>query len=175
MYATSDQTTETVMEKLTNNWIPSYGVPKRIITDRGLAFNSKLMKDLAQRYSVKLAKTSAYHPQSNGKIERMHRNLGTYLRMYMENNAQWEKCLPGFVFAHNTGEKDRERYSPAFLVYGRDLRHSGQHMDSKVMYHHQEDMVAELISNIKKAMEVIKESRVRVRAKIEELQPLSKG
>jgi len=168
LHATPDQTAETVVECLSQKWIPVHGVPKKIITDRGKAFQSKLIQELASRYSIKLAKTSAYHPQSNGKVERMHRDLKAYYNMFMQDNKDWEKLIPSFIFAHNTAEKDREKYSPAFLVYGRDLRHVAQHLDSKVMHQHQEEILSETLTNIQRAMETIKVNRAKTRNRLEE-------
>jgi len=134
-YPTDDQTAETVFRKLVGNWIPSYGVPKKIISDRGGAFISKLMEIVSKRYAIKQAFTSAYHPKTNGKLERMHRDLGVYMRIYLENNPGWEDLVPNFVYAHNTAEKDRERYSPAYLVYGQELRHQPKLVITKFFGH----------------------------------------
>jgi transposase InsO family protein len=146
-YPTEDQTAETAFRKIVGNWIPNYGVPKKIISDQGGAFTSKLMSTLSKRYAIKQAFTSAYHPQTNGKLERLHKDLGVYMRIFLEGNPGWENLLPNFVYAHNTAEKDRERYSPAYLVYGQELRHPAQVIDNKILWTNKEDAIAEMLQS----------------------------
>ena len=143
-------------------------MPKKIITDRGAAFRSTLMKDVAKRYAIKLSPSSGYHPQTNGKIERMHRDLGIYMRLYLENNKDWENILPNFVLAHNTAEKDRDRYSPAYLVYGQELRHPADSIDNNILWTHQEDTIGEMLQTLRAAMQIITTTRNKIRARLEE-------
>jgi hypothetical protein len=167
-YPTEDQTAETAFRRLVGCWIPSYGVPKKIISDQGGAFTSNLMDKISKRYAIKQAFTSAYHPKTNGKLERMHRDLGVYMRIYLENNPGWEDLLPNFTYAHNTAEKDRERYSPAFLVYGQELRHPAQIIDTKILWTEKEDAVGEMLQTLKAAIEIVRKTQERVRVRLEE-------
>ena len=129
-----------------------------------------MMQAVAGRYSVKMVPTSAHHPQSNGKIERMHRGLGEYLRMHMkeEDNPSWENLLPAFMMAHNCAETERERYSPAFLLYGKDPRPVGKVMDADIEWKDRESSVEELLEALETARKNITEIRERVRMKLEE-------
>ncbi|MCX6646013.1 MAG: IS481 family transposase [bacterium] len=59
-----------------------YGLPRAIITDNGnpwgMAGQPKSLTDLALwliRLGIELKRSAAYHPQTMGKIERMHRTL----------------------------------------------------------------------------------------------------
>jgi transposase InsO family protein len=54
------------------SWIAHYGVPSRITTDRGRQFTSSLWAALCARLEISHIATTAYHPQSNGMVERAH-------------------------------------------------------------------------------------------------------
>ena len=50
------------------------GVPKEVLTDQGTPFMSRLMADLCKLWQVKQLRTSVYHPQTDGLVERFNRN-----------------------------------------------------------------------------------------------------
>lgn len=70
-----DCTAETVAKNFYNQWVTRFGTPALIISDQGRQFESLLFKKLAEICGVKLQRTTPYRPQSNGKIERLHRTL----------------------------------------------------------------------------------------------------
>ena len=55
------------------HWLPRYGLPDTVITDRGAQFTGGVWKSLMQCLGISSATTTAYHPQSNGLVVRMHR------------------------------------------------------------------------------------------------------
>jgi hypothetical protein len=55
--------------------IPTHGYPEVIVTDRGSHFRNALMKTFVEKYDIRHVFTTAYHPQANGIIERMHLDL----------------------------------------------------------------------------------------------------
>lgn len=60
---------------LLSGWVCRFGLPEVIITDRGAQFTSSLWHELSLMLGTKLHHTTSYHPQSNGLIERFHRQL----------------------------------------------------------------------------------------------------
>ena len=88
-----------VTKALVENWISKFGVPEIIITDQGTQFQSDYFKDIARILGIEQRRTTAYHPQCNGKIERVHRTLKTALRAHMNSQGgTWKQNLP-WVFA----------------------------------------------------------------------------
>ena len=68
-----DITVETVARTFLQGWIARFGTPTTITTDRGSQFQSGLWNDLMVALGTQRLRTTAYHPQANGLIERFHR------------------------------------------------------------------------------------------------------
>ena len=67
----------------------TYGFPKVLQSDRGTIFWAKRFKQLMSEMGVEQITSSAYHPQSQGALERFHQ---TMLRKYcIENEKDWDK------------------------------------------------------------------------------------
>ena len=73
----------TIADALVKRFICVFGPPKAILTDQGRNFLSGLMKRVAARFRSKKIRTTAFHPQSNGSLERSHHVLGEYLKQYV--------------------------------------------------------------------------------------------
>ena len=56
-----------------------YGIPKKILSNRGLQFVSKFMKEFTKALGMKRQLLTAYHPQTDGQTERINQEIGTFL------------------------------------------------------------------------------------------------
>ena len=65
---------------LTSGWIAHFGVPSIITSDRGVQFTSQIWQVLCKTLRIKQMVTTVYPPQSNGLIERFHRQLKNALK-----------------------------------------------------------------------------------------------
>jgi hypothetical protein len=62
----------------------------------------------------------AYHPQTNGKIERVNQVTEDMLRMYvMDKPSKWENYLYLVEFTCNNGYQASLKISPFGALYGR--------------------------------------------------------
>ena len=61
-----------------------------MITDQGTHFQNKLLEEFARIFKIEKYCSTAYHPQLNGGIERMHHALTEYLKQYLEKIADWD-------------------------------------------------------------------------------------
>lgn len=53
-------------------------------------------------FKIEKIKTTAYHPQSNGALEKSHRTLTEYLRHYTNERKQnWDENIPYSMFVYN--------------------------------------------------------------------------
>ena len=80
-------------------WCANFGMPKHLISDRGPQFTSGLWRDLCQLLGVEHHTTSAYHPQANGRVERMHRTLKNALRSRLDGAPRGWTSFPSFSLA----------------------------------------------------------------------------
>ncbi|MGL4351519.1 MAG: DDE-type integrase/transposase/recombinase, partial [Plesiomonas shigelloides] len=62
------------------------GIPIAILTDQGTPFTSTLMSNLCQLFRIKQLRTSVYHPQTDGLVERFNQTLKRMLRRVIEED-----------------------------------------------------------------------------------------
>lgn len=99
-------------------WFVHFGIPKRLITDQGSHFMGWDFDVLRRWLWTEHVRTSAYHPQTNGKIERMHRTLKAGLRkLCSDENSLWVSMLPALCFRINN-TKNASGFSPHELMLG---------------------------------------------------------
>jgi len=97
-----------------------FGMPRRILSDRGSNFTSALFKDLASLLDIKHHFTASHHPQANGKTERFVGILKQTLTANLEDYAgTWLDALQTTTFAINATPNETTTYSPFFRTYGR--------------------------------------------------------
>ncbi|XP_057331695.1 putative uncharacterized protein DDB_G0282133 [Microplitis mediator] len=106
---------------LVENFILKHGCPRVILTDQGQAFIGKVMNCLAKTFKMKQIKTTAFHPQSNGSLERSHQVLTDYIKHFTSKN-DWDKWLPHATFAYNTSVHEGTKFTPYRLVFGKEAR-----------------------------------------------------
>jgi transposase InsO family protein len=69
---------------LFSGWVQRFGLPAAITSDRGPQFTSAVWAALCRLLNIQHISTTAYHPQSNGLVERFHRRLkGTVSRDFL--------------------------------------------------------------------------------------------
>ncbi|XP_072134736.1 uncharacterized protein [Mobula birostris] len=93
---------------------------QRLTSDRGAQFTSSLWSAMANLLGSQLHHTTAYHPQSNGLVERFHRHLKSALMARLEG-PNWVDELPWVLLGIRTAPKEDLHTSSAELVYGAPL------------------------------------------------------
>ncbi|XP_072171900.1 uncharacterized protein [Diadema setosum] len=100
-----------------------YGLPKEIQSDQGSNFMSGLFQEVMHELGVRQLKSTAYHPQSQGAIERFHQTFKTMLKTYCEEHSEdWDRGVAFLLFAVRDSPGESTGYSPFELVYGHEVR-----------------------------------------------------
>lgn len=120
-----DITAETVAKLVYNGWITRFGICQYLTSDQGRQFESRLFSELLKCMGVHRIRSSPYHPQSNGAIERWHRSAKVALRARL-NTTSWVDELPTVLLGLRTTLRSDSNLSAAELTYGRTLRLPGE-------------------------------------------------
>ena len=73
-------------------------------------------------YIVKPIRTSPYHPETDGLLEKFNGTLKAMLRKAAVGEGKdWDKLLPFVLFAYREVPQASTEFSPFELVYGRQV------------------------------------------------------
>jgi len=109
-------TADTIITAFFNTWISRYRTPAIITTDRGaFQFESALFEAFVKLIGSRRIRTTAYHLQSNGMIERWHRSLKSAIKCHQTQN--WAEVLPMILLGLRVSYKEDIQASTAELVY----------------------------------------------------------
>ena len=118
-FPVSDKTAVTVAKVLLNQIFRRYSWCEELISDNGREYANDIIAEIAKQGHIVHIKTSPYHPQSNGKVERSHRTLVSCLSK-VSNKLDWDKYVAHFCGAHNFSAIAGTNYSPFYLLFHRD-------------------------------------------------------
>ena len=80
-------------------------------------------KQVMNQLGIKQYKSSAYHPESQGALERFHQTLKTMIKMYcIENSKDWDEGVHLLLFAVRESVQESLGFSPFELVFGHAVR-----------------------------------------------------
>jgi len=83
-------TAMSVASAIIDAWVSAYGPPDRILSDQGPQFMSNFFNALSQMLGIETVRTTAYHPQTNGQVERYNGTMTTQLRNYVADDpSRW--------------------------------------------------------------------------------------
>ena len=92
-YPLKDITTPTIVNAFIHNYVSRFGTPDTITTDQGRQFEAKFFKELMSTFGINRIRTTSYHPQANGMVERFHRQLKAAFKC-LDCPWQWFDKLP---------------------------------------------------------------------------------
>ncbi len=97
-------------------------IPKEILTDQGTAFMSRTIRKLYELLGIKSVRTSVYHPQTDGLVERFNLTLKTMIRKFVHEDAKnWDKILrPHTAYA--------AAYLDDIIIYSQDWQRHMVHL-----------------------------------------------
>ena len=99
-----------------------HGIPERILTDQGTVFMSRLTKAVCSTLGIDQIRTTPYHPQSNGALERWHACLKGMLKRSEADLKYWDRHLKYLLFAYRDTPHCITGFSPFSLLFGREVK-----------------------------------------------------
>ena len=101
----------------------TFGLPKCVQSDQGSNFMSNLFQQVLYELDIRQVSSSAYHPESQGALERFHQTLKTMMKTYcFENEKEWDEGVHFLLFAARESVQDSLGFSPFQLVFGHEVR-----------------------------------------------------
>ena len=117
---TENHQAETVARLLVKFVFTKFGIPRFILTDQGTDFTSKLMKNVTKLFHIDHNVTTAYHPQTNGALERSHQTLSNYLKHFINDHQNdWDEWLDFATFSYNTNTHTSTKFTPYEVLFER--------------------------------------------------------
>merc|ERR1712242_685255 len=106
------------------NFVSRFGTPAVGISDNGNTFVSNLYKDMMKTFNIQVRFTPAYHPATNGAIERRHQTIKNSLKaslidMGNHHGSQWRRALPWVLLGKRIAFQPDLDTSAALLAFGR--------------------------------------------------------
>ena len=98
-----------------------HGVPRAIHSNRGAQFVGRWWREVWSLLGTKLKYGTAYHPQSQGQVERMNAIVSQTLRCLMSDVSdlcKWPTFLSTVEMVINSLPNRSTGYSPFYLTYG---------------------------------------------------------
>ena len=109
-----------IVKNLFKSWICIFGNPEKFLSDNGLEFNSEELRELGEKYNIKIMTTSAEAAWSNGMVEKLNGVLADIVRKVMtDTGSDVETALAWAVAARNALDNNMG-FSPNQMVFGRN-------------------------------------------------------
>ena len=119
----SNHTSNTVSEALLRVVVPYFGMPRRLLSDRGREFVSEIWSKLLSSLGIQRVLTSPYHPEGNAINERSHRTLNNMLRARLlegSSTKAWVDKVPGIMLSLNAMPHEPHGFSASMVATGRE-------------------------------------------------------
>ena len=122
-FPVKDKSADNICHLIINEIFPRYGAVLQLLTDNGTENINRKVQETLKALNISHVKTSFYHPQSNGKIERFHRVLHDVMskKLQRDGHYAWDLYLNQTLAAIRFSISDATNQSPFFLLYNRDV------------------------------------------------------
>ena len=136
---------KTVAKLLVEEVIVRFGTSYVIHTDQGIQFESILFQEMCRLLQIQKTRTTPYHPQSDGMVERNNRTILTMLSAFVnEHQNDWDEHLPYIAMAYRAAEHETTGNTPNYMMLGREVTtrwifniacHVAWHISLKIVGH----------------------------------------
>ena len=113
---------ETVAKIIVEQVVTRFGMPTYIHSDQGRQYESNLFNEMCAFLNIKKTRTTPYHPQSDGIVERFNKTLVTMLSAFVgDHQRDWDIYLPFVMMAYRSAEHETTGCTPNYLMLGREV------------------------------------------------------
>jgi hypothetical protein len=120
-HAMPNMEAKTIAKILIEEVISRFGIPNYIHSDQGRQFESQLFAEMCELLQIKKTRTTPYHPQSDGMVERFNRTLVTMLSTYVnDHHTNWDEMLPYVMMAYRSCEHETTGITPNMCMLVRE-------------------------------------------------------
>ena len=117
-----DMTAQTVADTLINQCFSLFGMPRWLHSDQGSNFESELFSEMCKLLDIRKTRTTPYHPQSDGMVERFNRTCQQMIKAFInENRDDWDDHLPLLLMAYRSSPQESTGMSPNLMMFGEEL------------------------------------------------------
>ncbi|KAF0160877.1 MAG: hypothetical protein FD157_4172 [Rhodocyclaceae bacterium] len=118
-----DKSAETVAWAVLTTWVTRYGWMDRIHSDQGTEFENQVMHGLCDWAGTIKTRTTPYHPQGNGAVERVNRTIREAVTAICEEfGTKWTDALPFALWSMRSAVSRTTGSTPYYLLFGREMR-----------------------------------------------------
>lgn len=145
----------TVAREYVTKIICKFGVPESLLTDQGTNFMSNVFTEVCKSLKIHKIHTTAYHPQSNGALERSHRTLTEYLRSYIQDDRlTWDEWIPYAMFTYNTSVHTSTKFTPFELIFGAEAILPSQFKNTPTISYNYDNYANEMKTRLQKCYQL---------------------
>jgi hypothetical protein len=120
--ALPNQEAATITKAFVENFVCRFGTPLQIHSDQGRNFESTIFQEMCKILQIDKTRTTSYHPQSNGNVERLNRTLGNMLAIYCHKNQhEWDLFLPQVLMAYRASVQSSTGQTPNAMMLGQEV------------------------------------------------------
>lgn len=152
-------TADMLAKAFINHVFKLHGLPEKIVSDRGTTFMSHFWTSVLDQLRISPAPSTAFHPQTDGQVERINALLEDYLRHFVSlDQNDWASWLSMAEFSYNNTPSSSTKFSPFFAIHGFHPRYNSLVASSGVpaadqFVKHLQDIQEQLALNLTRAKE----------------------
>ncbi len=122
-FALPDQQALTVAEVLVNKFFTRFGIPMELHSDQGRNFESETFQEVCRLLGINKTRTTPYHPQSDGMVERFNKTIEYGLAMFVNaHHSGWDMHISHLLMAYRSAEHTATKISPSRMMLGREIK-----------------------------------------------------
>ena len=120
--AIPDQTAVTVASALVEEVACRFGTPAYVHSDQGIQFEGRVYQEMCKLLGIKKTRTTPYHPESDGMVERYNKTLVKLLSAFVnEEHTDWDQVLPYVMMAYRSSEHEATGFTPNYMMLGQKV------------------------------------------------------